>query len=141
MLSRRSILFALFPFATFLACSDAKPSPQTGDDDLIGGRVAEEGEFPATMQVRGNCTVSKVGPRHVLTAAHCINSMFYPGARIELSAKKNIGRFSDGDSGFRTYTVERVEMEPRWATSAAPRAATASTSPGATTWPTRPSSS
>jgi hypothetical protein len=115
MARHRALLLALLPLASLLACSGGGPGAQTADDDLIGGRLAKKGEFPATMQVKRNCTVSKVGPRHVLTAAHCVNWMFSPGAEIELSASQVIGTFAKGrDDGFRTFTIERVEIEPAW---------------------------
>lgn len=112
MVHRRALL-ALLPFASLLACS-VGASSRTSDADLIGGRPAEEGEFPATMKIRGGCTVSKVGPRHVLTAAHCVGAVS-PGALIELSASQTMGAFAQGKGdGYRSFRIERVEVEPAW---------------------------
>lgn len=40
---------------------------------LIGGTVVNRADYPATIWI-GNCTASLVGPRTVLTAAHCVGS-------------------------------------------------------------------
>ncbi|MGC4069390.1 MAG: trypsin-like serine protease [Polyangiaceae bacterium] len=40
---------------------------------LVGGHVATESEYPATVYI-GGCTGTKVGPQHFLTAAHCVNA-------------------------------------------------------------------
>lgn len=39
-------------------------------DELVGGHVATESEYPSTVYL-GGCTGVKVGPRHFLSAAHC----------------------------------------------------------------------
>jgi hypothetical protein len=116
-MSRRILLLcALLPLSSVGACAvEPDSAPATHDEDLIGGRLARPNEFPSTMQVRSNCTVSRVGRRHVLTAAHCVNYMISPGATIELTNAQKVGRFgSGGDDGFRRYTIERVEIEPAW---------------------------
>jgi Trypsin len=41
-------------------------------DELIGGHVAAASEYPAAVSI-GGCTGAKVGPRHFLTAAHCVD--------------------------------------------------------------------
>lgn len=48
-----------------------------GPSDIINGQRAEPGQFPFIVGIRG-CTAAKVGPRHFLTAAHCMYSG--PGA-------------------------------------------------------------
>lgn len=44
----------------------------TQEADLVGGRLAGDDEFSAVIRVHGSCTATKVGPRHYLTAAHCV---------------------------------------------------------------------
>lgn len=99
-----------------LAACSKDAAPPTSEGELIGGRLAREGELDSTVQIKGNCTGAKVGPRLVLTAAHCINHLYYPGARLELTNAKAVGRFAAEGAGepFRAYTLERVEIEPAW---------------------------
>jgi hypothetical protein len=63
---------------SLLACqSETQSSADEGvalsEDALVGGHVAEESEYPTTVFI-GNCTGTKVGPLHFLTAAHCVNA-------------------------------------------------------------------
>jgi len=67
--------FVLSLLALGVACTQAAPdeAPIEGeDDDLVGGTVASEGQFPSSLLVRAHCTSTKVGPKHILTAAHCV---------------------------------------------------------------------
>ncbi len=65
---------------------------------LIGGKIAEEHEFLATLRVQGNCTASRVGPRHILMAAHCVSdsvsksvlASFRPGATMMLTGANKV---------------------------------------------------
>lgn len=61
--------------ASMFACSaetDLQEEEPTAAraDELVGGHVAAESEYPATVYL-GGCTGVKVGPRHFLSAAHC----------------------------------------------------------------------
>lgn len=47
------------------------------DEQLIGGRAAKDGEFPEVVYVSfgsGRCTGSVIGPRVLLSAAHCMRN-------------------------------------------------------------------
>lgn len=46
-------------------------APTVGQERIIGGRLAEEGEFPEVVRVSNGCTATLVGPSVILTAAHC----------------------------------------------------------------------
>lgn len=119
-------LLLLLPLGAVVACT-AKDSPSSGDEsDLIGGRNARADELGSTMLIKGNCTVSRVGPRHVLTAAHCVTgiagSAFTPGATIEITTSKGVGGFAE-DGGtdasapagpWRSVTIEKTEVHPAW---------------------------
>ena len=70
---RRALLLTLL--SSLVACTAASTPDEdheVANDNLTGGTVATDGQFPATLYIRNNCTASKVGPRHVLTAAHCV---------------------------------------------------------------------
>lgn len=55
----------------FLLTGNAMGSPV-----LIGGKIAKDGEFPEVIYItsgRSRCSAAVVGPKVVLTAAHCIS--------------------------------------------------------------------
>ena len=61
-------------FAT-LGCT-AAVTDEDAKDALTGGKVAKQGDFASTLRVTtrsGGCTGAKVGPAHVLLAAHCVH--------------------------------------------------------------------
>lgn len=107
MASRSFFFFALLGFAACTAVEREAPS-QDGAN-LIGGREAGAGELPSTMVIEGNCTVSKVGPRHILTAAHCVTgrsaAKFEAGKTIHVSAA--LPDWTD-------VVIERTEVQPAW---------------------------
>jgi V8-like Glu-specific endopeptidase len=99
--------------ASLGACSSRSEST---DADLIGGRQALASEFPATLLIKGNCTASKVGPRLILTAAHCINQQYNVGSTLSISTARGTGRYAPPEGAtFRDVTVESVAIEPNWA--------------------------
>src|SRR6266545_1695103 len=61
----------------FAACSVDQTPEAVGshDDELTGGRLALESEYPSTVHF-GGCTGAKVGPRHFLLAAHCVHDAY-----------------------------------------------------------------
>jgi hypothetical protein len=111
----------ILALGAFCGCA-ANNASTTEDADLIGGRQARANERPATMLVKGNCTVAKVGPRHILTAAHCVDGAaaykFAPGATIEITNAKAFRTFADpnmpAESPWKTAVVERTEIHPAW---------------------------
>ena len=115
---RLSLLFVPPALGVFLACSAHDEARSAPESDLIGGRPALDAEFPATVLIKGNCTVTRVGPRHLLTAAHCVNNqpMFAAGATIEITGDNGIGKFAPeaGARGFKKYTVDKASMSPSW---------------------------
>lgn len=120
MLARSSVLalVATSLVAALGACSSQ--DPVAGDDsDLVGGSEASATDFPSTLLVRGNCTVARVGPRHILTAAHCvfdengqaIRGEFGPGSKIFVTDKRAADSYGDpAASGFREVTLKKVHV-------------------------------
>jgi hypothetical protein len=74
------------------------------DDQLVGGHVATEAEYPSTVSL-GGCTGVKVGPRHFLSAAHCFGDLSI--SQLSVSADNNAQNFI-------TLTVSSVVEHPEW---------------------------
>lgn len=100
-----------FPLTASLLCSSLLGCGSDLEDDgagivepssqaLIGGQEATPGQFPSTLYVE-NCTASKVGPRHILTAAHCVVDP-YSGALLPFRT-----------SGATVRVTEAVRLEPQ----------------------------
>ena len=102
--------FAVLPWlvVVLVGCS---ASPQgdgevvaSRDDQLVGGHVATEAEYPSTVSL-GGCTGVKVGPRHFLSAAHCFGDLSI--SQLSVSADNNAQNFS-------TLTVSSVVEHSEW---------------------------
>jgi hypothetical protein len=80
-------------------------APLAGQDELINGHVATEAEYPATVSL-GGCTGVKVGPRHFLTAAHCVSNP-QSVTQVSLTARNDA-------SGALTLAVASANNHPQW---------------------------
>lgn len=112
--------------AAALAVSCASPrEPAAGDDELVGGRPAEATDYPSAILIRLGCTAAKVGPRHVLTAAHCVQdgksrgiaAAYAPGQRLRVTTKERSsvpGQIFWRIGGFVEGTIERTEVPDAW---------------------------
>lgn len=124
MQTRAVLAFAVFGLVGLAGC--APSSDVTGEDDeragsdLTGGKAAKASDFPATLIVRNNCTVTKVGPRHILTAAHCVDDAtrtggvdyaFRKGATIEVSSANEP---ANAPSAYIALKIERTVIHPAW---------------------------
>lgn len=90
-------------------------------DDLVGGTMAAEGEFPSTLVILGGCTVAKVGPRHILTASHCVmnegehrlRAEYEPGQSIYFGRGVTLTPTTPPESaGYRRVTLARTHVPP-----------------------------
>lgn len=103
-----------------VGCIRRDDTISTSDRDLIGGDESHNAEIPATIGISQNnhhaCTASRVGPRHLITAAHCVFSassleVYYDAAHdVQL-------RFPDGMLA--TYKVKEAHVHPLWSSKCA----------------------
>lgn len=87
-------------------------------DRLTGGVVATASDVPSAVVLGINgyphCSAAKVGPRHFLTAAHCVwsgsalHTYYSPGAQLGVSASNDLS------SGFQTATIVATHVFPLW---------------------------
>src|SRR6266540_2183244 len=116
MFAKNSVLLshlflALLSAFAGVACAPSEEALGSEQASLIGGRLAEEGQFPASvalltplpsvdsrycMREDRRCTMTRVGPRAYLAAGHCfadkdeleqrqrvvLSPLFAPGARV-----------------------------------------------------------
>jgi hypothetical protein len=58
--------------AASAACSSADSATTTGNDALINGKDASASDLPGILYIKSGCTATKVAPRILMTAAHCV---------------------------------------------------------------------
>lgn len=114
-----------------LGCSSVAPDSEEvllQEDELIGGRAALESEYQPTVYIQNGCTAAKVGPRHFLTAAHCVHDYYdnsystgYDAGSIFRVTTVN-GPDSLGDpSAYVTMTIAATHVFPAWTEACARR--------------------
>ena len=89
---------------------------------LIGGEPVGPAEFPSTFYITEGCTGTKIGPRHILTAAHCvtsdlfhdINPKFITGAsqKIDLIIDRQFSAADSEHSRLITVNVVKTNVYP-----------------------------
>jgi len=82
------------------------------NDALIGGRAARAGQFPATVTLKGECTATKVGPKLLLTAAHCV--LDPATVSIRYPAGSHLSVAHDPSKGYADVEVAAVHVHPAW---------------------------
>ncbi len=105
---------ALLPGLAACSAADARDGDDM-DSDLINGKPVAADAFGATLLlVRSTCTAVKVGPRHILTAGHCVRDAagnvkpeFTPRAPLRLKTR------AEPDPLGTAYTVEKTVLHPR----------------------------
>ncbi|MBX3226647.1 MAG: trypsin-like serine protease [Labilithrix sp.] len=113
MLAR--LLGASLALVAVAACGD-QPEEVTSDrSNLIGGAYLGEGDLPSTLRIKNSCTAAKVGPRHILTAAHCVYNRglkpaYATGARIEVSSAVR----QTATSAYLPLTIKQTHVAPEW---------------------------
>jgi len=107
----RVLVVPLFPIAV-LACSGERATEEESPKPLIGGTFVTGAEAGATLRIGGTCTAAKVGPRLVLTAAHCLFDQ--NGPKPTFAAGKKIGIEPGNGTPAREVTVRRIHVHPTW---------------------------
>lgn len=103
-------------------------SPQEVTQGLVGGEQVIEGKWDSAVfwatDSGGACSGAVVGPRHVLTAAHCVQAFdtsrnvalgrlrggLERGKRLGITNRKVL----DQGGGYAVNTIEEVTMHPGW---------------------------
>lgn len=97
------------------------------EQGLVGGEQAAPGEWDSAIYWgtnNGACSGSVVGPRHLLTAAHCVQVIdfnvelmfgevgpgFNRGASLSITNDKTL----NAQTSYAVNTIERVDMHPVW---------------------------
>jgi hypothetical protein len=103
------------------ACNSSQTG--TGEEDLVGGTPAGKSDFPSTVHIKNGCTAAKVGPRHLLTAAHCVHDAetnalrehYHDGASIQITGKKTVSKLGWAWlDGYVTLTIENTAVPDAW---------------------------
>lgn len=112
----RVIALGLLVASTLGGAACAGPSEDDGQDGtrdaLIGGQAAALARFPATVYIKGECTAAKVGPRRLLTAAHCVVDPATVNLRYKAGSKIALTR--EPAKGFADAEVAAVHVHPAW---------------------------
>ncbi len=82
------------------------------NDALIGGRAAGAGQFPSTVTIKGECTATKVAPRRLLTAAHCVLDPATVSIRYPAGSRLSVAH--DPSKGYVDVEVAAVRVHPAW---------------------------
>jgi hypothetical protein len=109
--------------ATLLGGCGADEQPSTKQSSLIGGEEAKAGKFDATVYLWLNgtgCTGARVGPREILTAAHCVRSM--ADGSWNIASNDWFALTNDkvlAGASWSWARVRSVRIHPAWATACA----------------------
>ncbi len=85
---------------------------EQGDDALIGGKAASATQFPATVYLKSGCTATKVAPKRLLTAAHCVLDPATVSLRFPKGSRISIAR--EPSKGYADLEVAAVDVHPAW---------------------------
>lgn len=119
--SRVAVLFCVLALGCGVPAGDPgdpfAAADGTESGELIGGAVAQPGQFPSSLWL-SFCSAAKIGPRHVLTAAHCVwdeqtgtfHSGIHPGASLSVTNEVTLTAASSRYNG----TIKKVHVHPRW---------------------------
>jgi secreted trypsin-like serine protease len=112
----RRLPHAVLAAALAVGCAaEAGPHPDdfvAADGALVGGNPAKPGQFPGVVHLEAGCTAAKIGPRLLLTAAHCVldpamlTLRYGEGAPVAIAV--------DPAKGYAPHDVAEVHVHPAW---------------------------
>lgn len=77
---------------------------------LIGGHTSSAVQLPSTLYLESGCTAAKVGPKLLLTAAHCA----FGATRRRVSIGPRLRVTTDPAHGYTDLEVASVHVHPTW---------------------------
>jgi len=89
-----------------VGCASNVSAQATDDSDLINAKPAEPGEVPSTLHIAASCTATKIAPKMILTAAHCVLDLSNLAPLYGEGKPLKIGNAS--------HTVARLHVHPKW---------------------------
>ena len=98
-----------------VACASpdsSEPDAEQGDDALVGGKAASAGQFPSTVYLKSGCTATKVAPKILLTAAHCVLDPATVSIRFPKGSKISVAH--DPTKGYADFEVAATLVHPTW---------------------------
>ena len=111
----RSSAFLVIGLATFAGCASEQAEEPAADrattEDALSGGFHPLPTFArdtGTLLIKDNCTAARVGPRHIITAAHCTTHL-RQGSYLSITQSP-----SDLNADWSTIQVARVWVHPSW---------------------------
>jgi len=105
-------MFRLAAALLFVAGCAGESGGAAQEQDLIGGEEADPGDLPSVVYLPSGCTAAAVGPRHLLTAAHCVLST--SSSLRDAYQPERVIALSRGGEPIAEVVVELTHVSPSW---------------------------